>query len=187
MTRLAAILVGLTALVGGAFLSVGAAAADAKPPCWRELIADWYDGRIDGVYSAQCYREAIRNAPEDLRGYSDLPSDLRRVLQSADQYRANGVTHVDAVGSRGRESDEQDRTSQAAGAAGPSGPQTPGSREAPGPVPEVLTNIGRRDADSIPLPLIALGALALLLIASGAAGLVARRLHARRVARVPDA
>ena len=47
---------------------------------------------------------------------------------------------------------------------------------------EGFNKIGPRNADSIPLPLIILAGLALLLIAAGGAGLVSRRLRARKVA-----
>jgi len=50
-----------------------------------------------------------------------------------------------------------------------------------GPVGSALDKAGS-DADSIPLPLIILGALALLLIAGGAAGMIVRRSQARRPA-----
>jgi hypothetical protein len=48
-----------------------------------------------------------------------------------------------------------------------------------GPVGEVL-GFGTDSSDSIPLPLIILGALAGLLMAAGAAGLAARKLQGRR-------
>jgi hypothetical protein len=178
----------LVAVLGGLVLSVEASPAEAKKPCWRQLIEDWYDGRVDGIYPARCYREAIKNSPEDLRSYSDLPSDLTRALQSARTFRRNGVTYVEpGYAGRDLEPNDDDRRSQGRGgenvppAGNEEGP--PGNR---GPVPEALDNLSG-DADSIPIPLIALGSLALLLIASGAAGLVARRVQARRVPRAPDA
>ena len=39
-----------------AALGVGPALAKSKPPCWKVLINDWYDGRIDGIYEIHCYR-----------------------------------------------------------------------------------------------------------------------------------
>jgi hypothetical protein len=45
-----------------------------------------------------------------------------------------------------------------------------------------FNKVGPRNADSIPLPLIILAGLAFLLIAAGGAGLVSRRLRARKVA-----
>jgi len=38
---------------------------------------------------------------------------------------------------------------------------------------------GSKSADSVPIPLLVLGGLALLLIAAGAAGVVAKRLQSR--------
>jgi Alphavirus glycoprotein J len=49
-------------------------------------------------------------------------------------------------------------------------------------ITEAFNKVGPRNADSIPLPLIILAGLALLLIAAGGAGLVAKRLRARKVA-----
>jgi hypothetical protein len=187
MIRLVATLLGLAALMGGLALSIGASPAEAKKPCWEQLIEDWYDGRIDGIYSARCYREAIKNAPEDLGGYSDLPSDLSRALQSAPTFRKNGVTYV-TPGHAGRkvEGNEDDRGSQGRNPSGATVPREDEGAPPSGPVPQALDNLSG-DADSIPIPLIALGSLALLLIASGGAGLVARRVQTRRAARGPDA
>ncbi|HEX9350175.1 MAG TPA: hypothetical protein VF877_02760 [Gaiellaceae bacterium] len=47
---------------------------------------------------------------------------------------------------------------------------------------EAFNKVGPRNADSIPLPLIILAGLALILITAGGAGLVSRRLRARKVA-----
>lgn len=75
----------IAALAGGFLLAAGTGAgtASAAQPCWRTVINDWYDGQIDGRYSASCYREALKNAPDDLKIYSDLPEDLNRALQSS--------------------------------------------------------------------------------------------------------
>src|SRR6266508_469999 len=40
--------------------------AYAAAPCWKTLINDWYDGRIDRVYRVGCYREALAHMPEDV-------------------------------------------------------------------------------------------------------------------------
>ena len=52
----------------GALLLAGPAAA--KEPCWKTLIDDWYDGRIDNVYPVACYRAALEHMPEDVAQYS---------------------------------------------------------------------------------------------------------------------
>ena len=50
---------------------------------------------------------------------------------------------------------------------------------------DAVDKLGPSSPDSIPLPLIIVGALALLLLAAGSAGLLARRLNARKIE--PDA
>ena len=127
-----------------------------------------------------CYRAAIKNAPEDIRQYSDLPSQLNRLLQSANYVKKHGQVLI-APGGSGRE-----------GGVGPTSrsqqshknPQLV-SRERkgpdpPGPIGDVIRSTGPSKPESFPIPLIALGGLAMLLIASGTAGLIAKRIRARR-------
>ncbi len=176
--------------------TLGTAPASAAKPCWQRLIDDWYDGRIDDVYSPKCYREAIRNSPEDIRSYSDLQEDLTRALQSSARVGRGGRTYVSS-GSAGRDASRKRqarpkrRSGQAnerrAGGADADRDRdlaggSIGSDEPKGPVPRVIRNLGPDDASSVPIPLIALGSLALLLVAMGAAGLVAKRVQARRAA-----
>jgi hypothetical protein len=55
--------------------------AAAATPCWRAVIADWSrDGAIDQAYPAACYRQAMQNAPTDLKVYSTLEDDLQSAL-----------------------------------------------------------------------------------------------------------
>ncbi len=65
----------------GALLLAGT--ATAKEPCWKTLIDDWYDGRIDNVYPVPCYRAALEHMPEDVAQYSTLGDDINRALQAA--------------------------------------------------------------------------------------------------------
>jgi hypothetical protein len=61
------------------------------------VIADWSrDGSIDGVYSPSCYRQAMQNAPTDLKLYSTLEDDLQSALRQHTARRLAG-THVAAV------------------------------------------------------------------------------------------
>jgi hypothetical protein len=48
--------------------------------CTSALLQDWSDGRIDGTYSVECYRTALKHLPEDLRIYSSAESDIQRAL-----------------------------------------------------------------------------------------------------------
>jgi hypothetical protein len=165
-------------IAGAALMLVFGAGSALAKPCWKKLIDDWYDGRIDGTYSYACYRAAIKNAPEDIRQYSDLPSQLNRLLQSAHLVKKHGQVYV-APGSDGRSSGEHSSRSDQ----GYSGPTTTNRREPPppsGPVPRVIASVGPSKPESFPIPLIALGGLAVLLIASGTAGLITKRLRARR-------
>jgi hypothetical protein len=190
--RVASLLV--LAVAAASFLvALGVPPASAAKPCWQRLIDDWYDGRIDDVYSPKCYREAIRNSPEDIRSYSDLQEDLTRALQSSAGMGGGGTSYV-RPGTAGRDeasrppqtrrkgrsergTERRDRgTDDDRDVAGGS----IGSDEPKGPVPRVIRNLGPDDASSVPIPLIALGSLALLLVVAGAAGLAARRLQARR-------
>src|SRR5438045_1603174 len=75
-------LVLITFLAGVGILFAAGPAAAAKP-CWKKLIDDWYDGRIDKVYPVACYRQAMKHAGEDVKVYSSLPEDLTRALHSA--------------------------------------------------------------------------------------------------------
>ena len=71
----------MLAAAAGAILLAGPAAA--KEPCWKTLIDDWYDGRIDNVYPVACYRAALEHMPEDVAQYSSLGDDINRALQAA--------------------------------------------------------------------------------------------------------
>ena len=81
-------LIAIAVVAGTLALAAGTETASAAKPCWRTVINDWYDGSIDGHYAASCYRQALSNAPDDLKMYSDLPEDLNRGLQAS--IRAGG-------------------------------------------------------------------------------------------------
>jgi hypothetical protein len=153
-----------------AALSLAAPAA-AATPCWKQLINDWYDGRVDKTYPAHCYQEARKHIPRDAIEYSDLPEDLDRALAAA-------------LGG--------------GGSAGPNTPVRPGpgigrNVEAAGTASDpvegddktLLDRLAPANAESIPIPLLVLAGLALLLLAAAAASFVARRMHARRVPATP--
>src|SRR5712691_10547401 len=78
-------------LAAASILTLGTGSASAAQPCWRTLINDWYDGHIDGSYPLSCYRAALKNAPEDLRIYSDLPNDLQRAMQAIIRSRSTSA------------------------------------------------------------------------------------------------
>ena len=178
----------------GAFLLAGTAAA--KDPCWKTLIDDWYDGRIDNVYPVACYRAALENMPEDVAQYSSLGDDINRALQAAIVAQgSNGGGSSNGSGSNTGGSGSTDNPSGDGGTATPkpsnstfhggptserSGALVAGRDGAGGPVPSAIDAIGPDSADSVPIPLIVLGGLSILLLTLGAAGFAARRVQARR-------
>jgi hypothetical protein len=149
----------LVATFGVLALSVGASAASAKTPCWRQIQNEWVDtNRISPTYPLHCYREAIAHVAEDLLQYSSF----EEVALAARQLAAR-----------------QGRTLQ--------GRQSPPSSRGAQHDPDLtlftkgFDKLGPDNADSMPLPLLILAGLSLLLIAAGAAGLVTRRVRARKV------
>jgi hypothetical protein len=150
-------------------LVLGAAsqAAAATTPCWKQVINDWYDGRIDNVYPLHCYNEAIAHLPEDVETYSSAKDEINRALLAALRHDRDGYGGGGIAG-----------TSVGPTASGPGGP---GADEAPGGVmTRLLESLGPSNAESVPLPLLVLAVIALLLLAAAAASLVAKRLQARR-------
>jgi hypothetical protein len=165
------------AVAAGAFLLAGPAAA--KDPCWKTLIDDWYDGRIDSVYPVACYRAALEHMPEDIAQYSSLGDDLNRALQAA--IATQGPNGGGSNGSGTSGSSAPANTFHGGPTSESSGAVVAG-RDVGGPVPSVINAIGPGNADSVPVPLIVLGGLSILLVSLGAAGFAARRVQSRRAA-----
>jgi hypothetical protein len=140
--------------------------------CWSALIKDWYDGRIDKTYPIHCYKDALKNLPRDVATYSDAYDVISRALAAAT--RGKKTVDPDSLIAPPADHETGTTTSTTAGGGG-FGDGGNGSSSPP------LGNLpGDRGADGVPVPLLILGGLALLLVAAGAAGLVARRLQARR-------
>jgi hypothetical protein len=183
--RLLALAVALT----GVFVLTMPATAMAAKPCWKQIIDDWYKNeRIDGSYSQKCYDEAEKNLPQDLRDYSDLPAEIARARQRdlrgqpADPGKSTRV--VQSVGPVATSGDNNDGGSDDGGKTADEGG---GKSAANGPIDDLLEAAGPSSADSAPIPLLVLAGLALLLVAAGGAGLLTRRLQARRARTGPPA
>jgi hypothetical protein len=160
----------------GTALALAAPAAQAAKPCWERVLDDWVDnGRIDGVYSASCLEAARRHVPEDIRAYSDFEDRIDDAMRARGIQSAGGggnPTPPDKTSPGDNDGSNSEPEPQPKADAG-SGPRDEG------PISAVLST-GTNDANSIPLPLIILAGLALLLMAAGATGLVARKVQARR-------
>jgi hypothetical protein len=166
------LLVRVTIVAAALFAAVvHASPAAAATPCWKALLNDWYDGRIDHTYAVHCYQDALHHLPADVQTYSSAHDDIERALQSAiAQEKKAGQT------------------------VGPNSPVAPATTTGtttttaePGRQPDkglggVADQLNPSSADSLPVPLLVLGGLAILLVAAGGAGLVAKRIQARKQA-----
>jgi hypothetical protein len=140
------------------------------------LLNDWYDGRIDGSYQRHCYTEALAHLPADVSTYSSAHDDIQRALQAAiaKQRNAGHTVGPNTVikpskggGGTGTTATTPGTTTTQTGPDGPGGGGIAGNLDSGSP-------------SSLPVPLLVLGGLALLLVAAGGAGLIAKRVQARR-------
>lgn len=185
------------AIVAGLIVSAPAHSAAAATPCWKKLLNDWYDGRIDNVYPVHCYRDTLKHLPPDVSVYSSARDDILRALQSAkEQLRKHKETVTPntpvPAETTGGSGDSGTTTTGGGGGGGGSGTDgTGGSGTSPPPstgspgrqtdkgLSGVAQQLNTSSPSSVPVPLIVLGGLALLLVAAGAAGLIAKRMHGR--------
>jgi hypothetical protein len=180
----------LAALVSAAFAgsAVHAAPAQAATPCWKLLLNDWYDGRIDQTYPVHCYKDALKHLPSDVQTYSSAHDDILRALQSAITKQKSEHKNVSNNTLVPPEQNGSGGTGSGGSGPGGSGGTTtttstststtgePGRNDNGG----LAGSVSSDSPSSIPTPLLILGGLALLLVAAGAAGLIAKRVQARR-------
>src|ERR671934_2021023 len=151
----------LLAVVAGLLpAAVFAGGASARTPCWKQVLNDWSNGRPIGSYPLHCYRDAIRNLPEDARDYSSAADDILAALQSQISNREN--RHLQAHG-----------LGDAKGSAHP-------SRSA---YRRAIDDLGTSNADSLPIPLLVLASLGAALLLAAAAMTATKRIRARRAGR----
>jgi hypothetical protein len=155
--RLTAVSVAAVVL-GVLALAVSAPPASAKTPCWVQIQNEWVaKDRVSATYPLHCYGEAIRHVPNDLAQYSSIIDDIVAARQQASRLR-RPTAHIP--------SNQAEQTN------------TPSQ----GVYKSALNKLGPNNADSFPLPLLILGGLSLIMVAAGGAGLVTRRLRARKTA-----
>ncbi|HEY6017205.1 MAG TPA: hypothetical protein VIU16_10495 [Gaiellaceae bacterium] len=166
---------GLLVLTAASVPAASATTSAAKAaPCWKKLITDWYDGRIDHSYPVHCYRDALKHLPQDVRTYSDAYDVISRALASA----TRGKKHVDQnalIPPPGpNDGGKGGGSGPGAGGGGSSGGSDSGFLN------QAVGKLGSNKADTVPVPLLVLAGLAVLLVAAGGAGLLARRVQTRR-------
>lgn len=174
-----------------AALPAGASSTDA---CAQRVIRDWYDGgRVDGVYPLRCYRAAIQALPEDVLQYSDARNAIERALAYAAQGDHRPVrSRVDppappaAAKERPavRRSELATRSTAPRTATRPKPPQVatagpPTTHAFDDPVQlAARDDLQAADARGLPYPVVVLATLAVLLLATAAAGRVMTRRRA---------
>jgi hypothetical protein len=161
--------------------------AAAATPCWKTLLNDWYDGRIDHTYPIACYHAAIAHLPTDVQTYSSAKDDIARALQAA--LEADRKHHV--TPSEDTLVPAQTTTTAIGGPSGGSSGGGSGSSRTPTTLPyqapnlpgnhprggfsELADKLNPSSPSSVPVPLLVLGGLALVLVAAGGVGLVLKR------------
>jgi hypothetical protein len=162
----------LVFVAAAAAATFGVSTAHASA-CSNALIHDWYvDGRIDRTYPIHCYREALRDIPEDQIVYGTLRDDLNRALQNVIRKHNGNVTPMTPVPPGG------------GGGGNDSGDGTSGKHDE-GFFHWLATKIGPSTANSVPVPLLVLGGLAFALMAAAAVSFFARRYQAKKAAPDP--
>jgi hypothetical protein len=154
-------------------------AASAATPCWKVLLTDWYDGRIDGTYPIHCYKDALRHLPSDVSTYSSARDDILRALQSAvakqkkagQSVGANTLVPPSGHKKTSKTSTTKDKAVTAADTRG---------RKTDKGLGGVAERLNPSSPSSLPVPLLVLGGLGILLIGAGGVGLAVKRIQARR-------
>ena len=166
--RPAATTLALVAVLAGFALGTSAPAVAKGTPCWERVINDWLNGRSLERYSVKCLQQAMKNAPEDLRDYSDINDVISAALQ--DKLRGGGDGN-------GTSSGGSSSNGETKGDSTPRKLQVEPDRSY---YRRAIDNLGTTSADSLPIPLLVLAGLgtALLLTAGGLAA--RKRIKARR-------
>jgi hypothetical protein len=141
--------------------------ASAGTPCWKKVLNDWSNGRPIGHYQIHCYRDAIRNLPEDLRDYSSAADDIQAAMQAEIAKRT-------------------ERSPQSLGTGGPNGGGSDGNAGPPrSAYRRAIDNLGTSNADSLPIPLLVLASLGGFLLLLAASMTATKRIRALRARRGP--
>ena len=178
-TGLAATVVALALLGAHAASAAPAATQQATNDCWKTVVNDWLNNQpnLKGTYPVACYTQAIQHlsAYPDISQYSSAIDDIKRALLV--------TLHEDRGG--GPPTSGGGFNPGPGGTSGPSGGSGGPSGGGQGILGSIAKRLGPGNAQSIPLPLLVLGGLALLLLLTAAATWFTRRLQARRVTPAP--
>jgi cobalamin biosynthesis Mg chelatase CobN len=184
MKRWLVLLLALSALA-----ALGPARAEAKTPCRDKIFNEWYhDGKVASTYPISCYRDALKHIPPQVTVYTSLTDDIRLALQAAidrshGQHVPNEVGEtrqtsssavVPASATSTTKSNSMDTAPTAADTRNDTSTTTdPKSTQPQTPVASATP--ASTSSSGVPLPVLVLGGIALVLVASGGIGLGVRR------------
>ena len=161
------VLAALLALVASAFVALTLPGPAMASVCGDKVLADWFDnGRIDRLYQAHCYEEAIDAIPDDLRDYANAEEIISRALQASLRGK---------LAPGGPDPTPGDDPS--------GGPGTPGGGNDPTDPDtdsEATPDVDTTGISSVPIPLLVLGGMSIMLLAAGGLGYLSRRRAAAR-------
>ena len=164
------------AVASGLAITAGTAApASAGTPCWRTLINDWFDGKIDHVYPRHCYTEAIAHLPRDVKTYSNAADEIRTAMLAALRHNSGGDGNGGNSGGGNTPPPTADRAPASAA------PPASTEPEQKGVILRAIEWLGPSDAGAVPVPLLVLAGVAFLLLALAGGSLLNRHLQARRL------
>jgi len=176
------------ALVAAVSATAARAAESASVPCWKRLLNDWYDGRIDKIYPIPCYSVAIKHLPPETEIYGSAKEDILAARQAALSKQSAPPEKESPTTSTSQTPPQTTTTTETKTTNGTTTtttalviianpPSTTPKKK--GGISGALADITPGDPQAFPLPLLILGALAILLVIAGAIGMIWQRSHPR--------
>jgi hypothetical protein len=155
------ILIGIAVVLGLLLVPTGASAAKCD---WRNMLDAAANGRTISVHTTACYKQALAHLPGDVDGY--LPAARANIVRA--MRRDARIVVLRAGGQPSRDLASVNDPAVAAAARGP--------------VTDLLEGLGPAHVDQVPLPVLALGSVASLLLLAGLGTSLARA-RTRRLTR----
>jgi hypothetical protein len=191
----AALLCALAVAVAPVAAHGAVARTSVTAPCWKLLLNDWYDGTINKTYPIPCYQQAINHLPADLRIYGSARDDILAARAAVISGKPtppehNGTTTgastagASTAGASTAGASTTTTTTEVVTKHGTTSTTTtvlvvPVQTTPPKKSTPLLDRLNPGNPDSFPLPLLILGALAILLVVAGGAGMLWQRSHPR--------
>ena len=155
------LMIGIAVVLGLLLMPVGASAATCD---YRDMLDAAANGRTISQHTPACYAQALAELPADVDNY--LPAVRSNLIAAM---RRDATFRARAVGRNART--PQSAIGDPVVAAGVRGPVT-----------DLLEGLGPAHVDEVPLPVVALGGVASLLMLAGLGAALAR-MRSRRAAR----